>query len=143
MTTELTLVSFVVMAPGKALFLRNLPTDLVREAKAAAARRGKTLTAIVAEALSRSLGVADDTPEVGHDLERDMAWYRAHRAKLLRRYSGEHVAIIDAAVVDHGPDFGELAERVFARFGPRNVYMPCVQAAEPVARLRSPRRVRP
>lgn len=131
------------MASGKALFLRNLPTDLVREAKAAAARRGKTLTAIVAEALSRSLEIADNGPDVDHDLERDMAWYRVHRAKLLQRYSGEYLAIIDAAMVDHGPDFGELAERVFARFGSRSVYMPRVQAAEPVARIRSPRRVRP
>src|SRR3979409_223116 len=43
-TTQPTTVSFVVMAQnaGKALFLRNIPTQLVREAKATAARRGET-----------------------------------------------------------------------------------------------------
>jgi len=62
---------------------------------------------------------------------------------LLRRYRGEYVAIVDAAVVDHGRDFGALATRVFARFGSRNIYMPRVQAGEATAQIRSPRRSRP
>jgi hypothetical protein len=132
---------------GKSVFLRNVPTSLVREAKAAAARRGETLTAIVAEALARSLrvdGEADDrADDRADDLHRDIAWYRKERPQLLRRYRGEYVAIIDGAVVDHGRDFGALATRVFTRFGNRNVYMPRVQPDEPVARIRSPRRSRP
>ena len=139
-TTMLTAVSFVVMAGNKALFLRNMPTDVVREAKAAAARRGKTLTAIVTEALSRSLRV-DGNAEVGADpLARDIAWYRANRTKLLRSYPGQYVAIVDGSVVDHGRNFDALATRVFARFGDRSVYMPRVQREEPTARIRSPRR---
>jgi len=127
----------------KALFLRGVPIALVREAKAAAARRGETLTTIVAEALTRSLGVAGPPQDRADDLDHDMAWYRKHQAELLRRYRGEYVAIVDGAVVDHGSDFSALAGRVFARFGSRSVYMPRVQATEPVARIRSPRRARP
>jgi hypothetical protein len=136
---------------GKALFLRNVPTALVREAKAVAARRGKPLTAIVAEALARSLSVdvevparaddrADGRPD---DLQHDIAWYRKERPRLLRRYRGEYIAIVDMAIVDHARDFGALATRVFGRFGNRNIYMPRVQADEPTARVRSPRISRP
>lgn len=128
------------MAESKALFLRNMPTDVIREAKAAAARRGKTLTAIVTEALSRSLRVSGDAQDGTDPLHRDIGWYRANRTKLLRRYAGEYVAIVDGAVVDHGRDFDALATRVFARFGNRSVYMPRVQRDEPTARIRSPRR---
>ena len=130
-------------AEGKTLFLRNVPAELVREAKAAAARRGKTLTTIVAEALARSLGTESEAADRADDLHRDMAWYRDHRSTLQRRYAGEYVAIVDAAVVDHGRDFDALAARVFARFGNRNVYMPRVQVGEPRVRARSPRRSRP
>ena len=63
-------------AAGKTLFLRNIPAELVREAKTAAARRGKTLTALVSEALSRSLRVEDAAPDPADDLQRDMMWYR-------------------------------------------------------------------
>ena len=128
---------------GKALFLRNLPAELVREAKATAARRGETLTAFVTDALARSLRVDDDAQGRSDNLRRDMTWYRKNLPRLLRRYRGEHVAIVDGAVVDHGRDFGALATRVFTRFGNRGVYMPRVQADEPVARIRSPRRSRP
>lgn len=124
----------------KALFLRGLPTELVREAKAAAARRGETLATIVSEALTRSLTAEAEPQDRTGDLEGDMAWYRENQSRLLRRYRGEYVAIVDAAVVDHARDFGALASRVFARFGNRNVYMPRVQESEPTVRIRSPRR---
>jgi hypothetical protein len=128
---------------GKALFLRNVPTELVREAKAAAARRGQTLTTFVAEALARSLAADGETADRADDLHRDIAWCRKHRSTLLRSYRGEYVAIVDAAVVDHARDFSALATRVFARFGNRNIYMPRVQTGETTARVRSPRRSRP
>ncbi|TMQ18411.1 MAG: hypothetical protein E6J90_02130 [Deltaproteobacteria bacterium] len=126
-------------AEGKALFLRNLPTELVREAKAAAARRGETLTKFVAEALARSLGAAGERAAPANDLQDDMMWYRKHRPSLLRRYRGEYVAIVDASVVDHDRDFAALALRVFSRFGNRNIFMPRVASDDPVVRLRSPR----
>jgi plasmid stability protein len=123
----------------KALFLRNLPTELVREAKAAAARRGKSLTAFVSEALTRSLRVEDTPSDEPDVLAADIAWYQRNRSKLLRRYRGEYVAIVDGAVVDHDRDFSTLAARVFGRFGNRSIYMPRVQRDEAVVRIRSPR----
>ncbi|HEX3764061.1 MAG TPA: DUF5678 domain-containing protein [Kofleriaceae bacterium] len=125
--------------PRKALFLRNLPNDLVREAKAAAARRGKSLTAFVSEALTRSLSLEDQTSDERDALVDDIAWYQQNRSKLLRRYRGEYVAIIDAAVVDHDRDFSVLAARVFGRFGNRSIYMPRVQPEDRVVQIRSPR----
>jgi hypothetical protein len=130
-------------AERKSLFLRGMPTELVREAKAAAARRGATLTTIIAEALARSLAVDGESHDRDDDLYRDMAWYRSNRSTLLRRYRGEYVAIVDGAVVDHGRDFSTLASRVFARFGNRNIYMPRIEVTEPTARIRSPRLARP
>ena len=125
----------------KALFLREMPTELVREAKAYAARRGQTLTRVVADALSRSLGVADDGGQ-SSALALDIQWYAKHRERLTREYPGEYVAIIDGEIVDHARDFDVLARRVFGRYGSRNVYMPFVQVAvcdsEPV-HVRSPR----
>ena len=130
-------------AGTKTLFLRNMPAEIVREAKTAAARRGETLTTIVTEALARSLGVVGETPVPIHDLRADMTWYREHRTSLLRKYGGQYVAIVDASVVDHDGDFATLATRVFRRFGNRNIYMPRVQRGEPLARIRSPRIARP
>ncbi len=129
-------------AATKTLFLRNLPSGLVREVKAAAARRGKTLTALVEEALTRSLQVEDPPSEL-ETIQDDIAWYARHRTKLLGRYRGEYVAIIDEAVADHDRDYSALAGRVFTRFGNRGVYMPRVQDSEPVVHVRSPRRGSP
>ena len=124
---------------GKALFLRGMPIELVREAKAVAARRGQTLTAVVAEALSRSLGVQDGG---AGDLAPDMDWYAVEHPRLAGRYGGQYVAILDRAVVDHDRDFDALARRVFARYGPRNIFMPRVtEQVSAEARVRSPRRV--
>lgn len=133
----------MVGTQGKTLFLRNLPTELVREAKATAARRGQTLTTLVADAIARSLSVDGESQGGADDLDRDIAWYQKNRSTLLRRYPGEYIAIVDTNVVDHGRDFDALATRVFARFGTRNVYMPRVQERERVVRIRSPRRSSP
>lgn len=130
-----------MVAPArKVLFLREMPTDLIREVKALAARRGQTLTTVVAEALARSLGVeGGGGPD---ELDRDMAWYAAEHPTLARRYGGEHIAIVDRAVVDHARDFDVLARRVFAKYGHRSIFMPRVaEQVVPEVRIRSPHRV--
>ena len=71
-----------------------------------------------------------------------MRWYDKHRSRLLQRYAGDYIAVVDQAVVDHDADFDALAARVFSRLGNRSVYMPRVQADEAQARIRSPRRAR-
>lgn len=93
----------------------------------------------------KSRPTSDDTESAkaaNHErsnLRRDMSWYRKHRRSLLRRYRGQYVAIVDAAVVDHGRDFSALARRVFGRFGNREIYMPRVESGDRVVRVRSPR----
>ena len=121
------------------LYLRGVPTQLVREAKAAAARRGSTLAALVSDSLAQSL--REDAPgePLGNGLRENRLWYERNRRGLLARYRGEYVAVVDRAVVDHDRDFSALAARVFARHGGRPVFAPRVQEKEARARLRSPR----
>lgn len=134
------------MATGRrlsALYLRGVPEQLVRESKAQAARRGITLAAFVTEALFRALGAEPDagrTPP--HGLEADMAWYEANRDRLLVRYSGQYLAIVNGEVVDHDREFGTLARRVFERLGPRPVLMPRCVPGERVVSVPSPRVLR-
>ncbi len=124
------------------LYLRGLPTQLVREAKAAAARRGSTLAALVSDSLARSLG--EDTPgePSASGLRESRDWFERNRRALLARHRGEYVAVIDREVVDHDREFSPLAERVFARHAGRPVFIPRVRERDEPARLRSPRRVR-
>jgi hypothetical protein len=121
------------------LYLRGIPRRLVREAKAEAARRGMTLTAFAREALARALGrerAGEGEGEGG--LRRDLAWFEANRARLLRRYRGQYVAIVNRRIVDHDRDFGALARRVFRRYGPRSIAIPLVTAEERVAEIPTP-----
>ena len=124
------------------LYLRNVPARLVRQAKMKAARDGTTLTAVVVEALARSLdaSIVTTQPSAGDPLADSMAWFEEHRKRLQRRHAGEYVAIVDRKVVDHDPDFERLAARVFEQEGTRPVFIPRLTPhAEPL-RLRSPRR---
>jgi hypothetical protein len=120
------------------LYVRGVPEHLVRAAKARAARRGMTLTALVIESLAHTVGAErDDEPRP--DLHADQAWYEANLDDLEDRYAGEYVAIVDAEVVDHDREFAPLARRVLARFGRRPVLMPrCVPHGR-VVDLPSPR----
>ena len=125
------------------LYLRSVPEGLVREAKAAAARRGVTLNVFVSEALAATLGI--DVPrkaERPQGLGADMAWYDAQKRSLLRRYRGRYVAIVNRRVVDHDREFDRLARRVFKRFGVRPVFMPKCLDEERVVTIPSPRVVR-
>jgi hypothetical protein len=128
------------MARGtaKPVSLRGLPAGLVREAKAVAARRGVSLTGLVADTLARAVKEPDSQP-ISADLESEMRWYERQRARLARAHAGEYVAIRGNAVIDHDESFEALAERVFKRDGARDTFMPRVSAEPVVARIRSPR----
>jgi hypothetical protein len=126
------------------LFLRGMPRRIVREAKSAAAREGSTLAAFVTRVLEQTLN--EGRPAQGEResaLDASVRWYEENRSRLLSRYRGEYVAVVDAHVVDHDADWQALAERVFRRFGVAPVFMPRVEPGEPAARLRSPRRAKP
>lgn len=119
---------------GSVLYLRGVPQTLVREAKAAAARRGITLTALVTETLAGALqggppgGTSHLKRPLPADFRESMAWFEAHRETLKRRYAGEYLAIVKNRVVDHDREFDPLARRVFARLGVRPIFMPRIPA---------------
>lgn len=123
------------------LYLRGIPRKLVREAKAEAARRGMSLTAFAREALARALGTGAARTEEAEGIEAirpDLDWFEANRKRLLRRYRDEYVAIVNRKVVDHDPDFGVLAQRVFTKHGMRSIAMPKVTAEEQVVEIPTP-----
>lgn len=134
--------------PKKPVYLRGLPSDVVREAKAVAAQRGVTLAGFVAETLAHAVrrGEANtSSAESTADLSSDMRWFDKQRERMERDYAGEYVAIIERKVVDHDASFELLAERVFESEGARNIFMPLVaRAREQKRKLRvpSPRQTR-
>lgn len=129
------------MAKKATLYLRGMPESLVREAKAAAARRGITLAELVREALRAVVGEVAG-PEDESALDESIRWYGANHSRLLRRYRDQYVAIKGGRVIDHDRDFDALARRVFARLGNQPLFMPKVTAKERVARIPSPAIVR-
>ncbi len=123
------------------LYLRGMPVPLIREVKAAAARRGTTLAAFVAQALERETQTpGGHVAALDDPLTADMEWYARHRRRLVSQYAGQYVAVVDGKVVDHDRDFGSLATRVFERMGVRPVFMPLVRETERPVQVRSPRR---
>jgi Family of unknown function (DUF5678) len=139
LTTDVINVVMSSSVANKPVYLRGIPSDVVREAKAAAARRGVTLAGYVADALGRAVKQRDAAPDSASDLSREQRWYERQRERLVRDYDGEYVAIIGQSVIDHDADFEALAERVFASHGARNIFMPLVGSARRVVRVRSPR----
>lgn len=146
-----------VSSSTKPIYLRGIPGNVVREAKAIAARRGVTLASFVTDAIVRAIrhydepvnappavalapNHADDAPDAtGDDLVQDMRWYEENRDRLAKELSGEYAAIVDQEVIDHDADFEALAKRAFARCGLRNVFMPLVGPVQRAPRVRSPR----
>jgi hypothetical protein len=118
------------------LYVRGVSQALVRAAKSAAAREGRTLGAWVTDRLARA--TATSTAPASDDVRDDFDWYNANQSRLERQYSGQYVAVVDRVVVDHDVAFEPLARRVFARFGTRSICMPRVGRVD--ARVRSPRR---
>jgi hypothetical protein len=129
----------------KPVYLRGIPSDVVREAKAAAAKRGVTLAGFVADTLARALrdqlpsakAHADDLSK--DDLSKEVRWYERNLERLVREFGGEYIVVVDGAVVDHDADFEALAERSFAKYGARNLFMPLVSKTKHSIHVRSPR----
>ena len=58
--------------------------------------------------------------------------------RLVTLYEGQFVAIIDDSVADSDADFSELANRVYAKYGYKDIFMPKVKERK-TAEIRSPR----
>jgi hypothetical protein len=107
LTTPLAeVINVVIVDEVTTLYLRGLPRQIVREAKAVAARRGVTLAALVGDTLARALVTGEASrPKSDGELHDSMRWYEKNRSRLLRQHRGEYVAIIDRSVLDHDHDF--------------------------------------
>lgn len=66
-------------------------------------------------------------------------YFQEHKAQILEKHSGNFVAILDEAVVDHDRNFSELAKRIYEKFGYQTIYMPFVESEQRVLRIPSPR----
>jgi len=122
------------------LYLRGIPVELSRRAKAQAAGSGLTLTQFVIEAISRALeGETAGARTLTDPLDPDIKWFAQHKADLCVDFAGKYVAIIDKKVVDSDERFGPLAERVFGKFGVRSIFMPKCVTGERVIQARSPK----
>lgn len=129
----------VVYVAKNAVYLRGIEPRIIREAKAAAAREGITLSALVERALARETESVRPASSRVSEIAEDMRWYEKNAAALLERYEGEHLAIVDREVVDHDLDLEALASRVEKTYGPRSVYMPECRRTPRVVEIRSPR----
>ncbi|HID87820.1 MAG TPA: hypothetical protein EYP55_10670 [Anaerolineae bacterium] len=74
--------------------------------------------------------------------ERDRIAFERMREELLKTHRGQFVAILDGEVVDADPDQGELARRVYARFGYRPIYMDEVREKPRIYEFPSPEVIR-
>jgi hypothetical protein len=72
--------------------------------------------------------------------EDDVQFYRAHLSRFLADYKGKYVALLNKQIVDSDTDFSRLAERVYAKFGYRDIFMPRVEEPRVVS-MSSPRLV--
>jgi hypothetical protein len=147
LTTDIDSAIFDIMISKKSaarhLFLRDVPTDLVRRAKAEAALQGVSLARFVQSAIDTALKAKSSrgtTIEVPKEIAQAQAWYAAHRDEVAR-FQGEYLAIVPDGLIDHDVDLQHLTDRVWNKIGYRSIFTPRV--GEPaVQRLHSPKRVR-
>ena len=66
-------------------------------------------------------------------------YFQENRTQILEKYTGNFIAILDNAVVDHDRKFSELAKRIYEKFGYQTIYMPFVESEQRVLRIPSPR----
>ncbi len=87
-----------------------------------------------------AIGVASarQTEQTVTTFDQDRRWYDVHREELLATYEDQYVVIVSGMVVDSDGDFGKLAERVFVRYGDRDVFMPKVQRQPRIVRVHVP-----
>lgn len=67
---------------------------------------------------------------------------RQKRARLLRRYAGQYVALYRGQVVGHGADDEELARQMFEKLGDVPFYIAKIEKGPSVYELPSPEAVR-
>jgi len=57
---------------------------------------------------------------------------------LLEKYGGSYIAILEGEVADADDDFSTLAERVYSRYGYKDIYMPKVERERAILHIPTP-----
>lgn len=78
-------------------------------------------------------------PEDINVLELAQKYYEEHEERLLRKYEGRYIAILNDKVIGSGKDFSKLAQRVYKKYGYQTIYMPFVEAKKKIVKIPSPR----
>lgn len=122
----------------------TIPEALVQRAKTLARARQQPIEVVIVELLDAALPpanvlsgpIADEDAAVAREME---SYIRLHPT-LKADYLGQHVAILDGQLIDHGADPAALYQRIAARYPDRFVWITPVEQ-EPLATLifRSPR----
>lgn len=71
-------------------------------------------------------------------LQEARAFFKANRQKLLAKYEGKYIAVLNEAVVDADKDFSSLAERVYNRYSYKDIYMPRVERGKTILHIPTP-----
>jgi hypothetical protein len=74
---------------------------------------------------------ADDEP----DFSAERRYLESMQIEIRRQFSGQFVAIVGDAIVDHDADMGCLSQRTFAEFGGQAVFMPFISSDVPAVRV--------
>lgn len=70
--------------------------------------------------------------------EEAKGFFEAKREKLLEKYGGSYIAILEGEVADADDDFSTLAERVYSRYGYKDIYMPKVERERAILHIPTP-----
>lgn len=85
----------------------------------------------------KSLGLEKLVGEI-IEFQEGKAFWEANRQKLLDKYEGKYIAILNREVVDTDDDFSILAERVYSRYGYKDIYMPKVERKRTILHVPTP-----
>jgi len=66
------------------------------------------------------------------------AFFETNISKLLDKYEGKYITILNREVVDADEDFSLLAKRVYSRYGYKDIYMPKVERKGTILRIPTP-----
>jgi cell division protein FtsZ len=66
------------------------------------------------------------------------AFFEANRIKLLDKYEGKYIAILNREVIDADDDFSRLAKKVYRRYGYKDIYMPRVERERVILHIPTP-----
>ena len=117
----------------------KLDTELAESLKQVSAQEGVSVDAAIQELARKYIREARDKI-----INREFEHYVAKHADLKAKYLGQHVAIHNGEVVDHGDDAMALVRRVRQRFGQTPILVTQVEEKPiPEFIIRSPRLVRP